>query len=99
MYSLTGPTLGFRKNISNEKGWGMNISAASASLYWINIRPINFSHLNNGENKSWGYAPEIGFQFWHLHLNAGYNLAFKKSMRSYEKLYFTAKFDIPIHRF
>ena len=91
--------MGFQKSISTKKGWGMNLSFASASVYWINVRPFNFSYLNNGNTGTFGYSPEIGFQFWYLHLNAGYNLAFKKSMRSYEKLYFTAKFDIPFYRF
>ena len=99
MFSYEMFRLGFRKNISYQKGYGFNISYLSGSYKWINIQPINFLFLDNGENKSWGYAPEVGFQFWYLHLNAGYNLAFKKSMRNYEKLYFTAKFDIPIHRF
>jgi len=99
MYSFDYLSIGFRGNISNSKGGGMNLSLYSVSYNWINLNMINFSYLNNGENDSWGYAPEIGFQFWYLHLNAGYNLAFKKSMRSYEQLYFTAKFDIPFYRY
>ena len=90
--------LGFKKNISVADTWGMNISYLSFTYKWINVRPINFSYMNNVVNKSWGYSPELGFQFWHFHLNAGYNLAFRKSMRDYEKLYFTAKFDIPLFR-
>ena len=89
-------SLGYRKNISRQKGWGMNLSILSLSAHWINLRPLNLSYLNNGSEGTLGYSPELGIQFWHFHLNAGYNLAFKKSMRSYEKLYFTAKFDIPI---
>lgn len=87
-------SLGFKKNITNSKGWGMNFSFLSGSSRWLNIRPFNVSYLNNGNNGSFGYSPELGFQIWHLHLNSGYNFAFKKSMRSYEKFYFTAKFDI-----
>lgn len=100
MYSFTYLSLGFKGTISNQKkGSGLNISLYSGSYKWINVRPINFTLHHDGENQSWGYSPEVGFQFWYLHLNAGYNLTFNKSMRSYEKLYFTAKFDIPFYRF
>ena len=99
MYSFNILTIGFRKNISTNKGGGMNLSLYSGSYNWINLNVINFTYLSNGEIDSWGYTPEIGVQFWYLHLNAGYNLAFKNPMRNYEKIYFTAKFDIPFYRF
>lgn len=98
MYSFNFLSVGFRKNISSEKGGGLNVSLYSGAYKWMNVNAINFTYLSDGNKDSWGYSPEIGFQFWYLHLNAGYNLAFKKPMRSYEKLYFTAKFDIPFYR-